>query len=226
MKRNAQLLQEISTSIVRLACCLHCTPLWVYHQLKMNHHCSCHNAARTQNLLALHRLDAVSVCINHLNELIPEKHWSAQKWKLGEGSKDEIKQAESHLHQCIEEVWDRMEHTVWVPEERADTVYANYVQSCSAAQSSQVQSGYPASLCASEANTGGGPSSLREASKWSSKWLLRSKPHMLLGHNLTRTNPCLVNASTSNVYRTKSSNAARYYYWKKYSSASQDVWSW
>lgn len=41
-----------------------------------------------------------------------------------------------------------------------------YMQTiCTHAHSSQVQSGYPASLCASKPNTGRGPSSCREASK-------------------------------------------------------------
>lgn len=97
----------------------------------------------------------------------------------------EIKQAESQLNKCIEEV-----------RVRRNTQYENLVgyqregpycicKLCAAMHmSSQFRSGYPASFCASESNKGRGPASFREASKWSSKWLLGSKSHMLLRHNL------------------------------------------
>lgn len=69
-----------------------------------------------------------------------------------------------------------------------DTVYAN-----------DVQSEYPASLCASEANTGGGPSSFREATVVLKMAIEKSTTHATWTQPSTDQAGGSVSASTSNV---------------------------
>lgn len=71
----------------------------------------------------------------------------------------------------------------WVPEERV-ILYCILCKLCAIMPDCRVHRFGPdilQNLCASEANTGRGPPSFGEASKGSSKWLSRSKPHMLRG---------------------------------------------